>query len=79
MVLQNINYQYSIRNISESKMYSENYVLWRATLFPGNEISGFVHFPLDENGRELSIVTPINNVNFPFKYSSRPLINRFVN
>jgi hypothetical protein len=76
-VLQNVSFQNSIRNLSETKFYWENYAFRKTTLFRGTEISGFVHFPLDESARELKIVVPINELEFSFRYSSRPLINRF--
>lgn len=78
-VLQNVNFQNSIRNLSETKFYWENYAVRRTTLFRGTEISGFVHFPLDESARELKIVVQINELEFSFKYYSRPLINHFNN
>lgn len=77
--LQNINYQNAIRNLSVTKYYWENYALRKTTLYPRDVISGFVHFPLDERAREISVVIKINDNDISFKYSSRPLINRFSN
>lgn len=76
-VSQDINYQNNLSFYMDSKYYWENLVLRKTTLYPDEEISGYVHLPLDENAREILICVPINNIEFSFKYSSRPLINRF--
>jgi len=74
---QEMYYQNNLNYLIDTKYYWENLVLRRTTLYPNNEISEYVHFPLDENAREILICVPINDIEFSFKYSSRPLINKF--
>ena len=74
---QEIYYQANSNYLTDSKFYWENMVLRRTTLYPADENSGYVHIPLDEHAREISICVPIDGNEFSFKYSSNPLINKF--
>jgi len=67
--LRNINYQQTLENLSKSKAYWENLVLRKTTLLPGKEISGFVHFPLDEEAVQVLIYLPIYKTDYLFRFS----------
>ncbi len=75
MASQELHYQSTINNIYENRYYWENIVLRKTTLNPGDEISGYIHFPLDENARVVKIVVPFNDTLQSFSFESRPLIN----
>ena len=74
---QEIYYQANSNYLTDSKFYWENMVLCRTILYPEDEISGYIHIPLDERAREISICVLIDGNEFSFKYSSNPLINKF--
>ncbi len=72
---QELHFQSTINNIYENKYYWENIALRKTTLNPGDEMSGYIHFPLDENARVVKIVIPLNDTLQSFSFESRPLIN----